>query len=113
VLAFQNDMKAQGNEGRVLTMVFSEFGRRVKQNASNGTDHGTAAPMFLIGPSMKAGVCGSHPSLTDLDQGDLKYGIDFRSVYTSVLEDWMKAPADKILRGKFAKPELIVAKAKA
>ncbi len=113
VLAFQNDMKAQGNEGRVLTMVFSEFGRRVKQNASNGTDHGTAAPMFLIGPSMKAGVCGNHPSLTDLDQGDLKYGIDFRSVYTSVLEDWMKAPADKILRGKFAKPELIVAKAKA
>jgi uncharacterized protein (DUF1501 family) len=113
VLAFQNDLKAQGNEGRVLTMVFSEFGRRVKQNASNGTDHGTAAPMFLIGPSLKAGVCGNHPSLTDLDQGDLKYGIDFRSVYTSILEDWMKAPADKILRGKFAKPELIAARARA
>jgi len=113
VLAFQNDLKAQGNEGRVLTMVFSEFGRRVKQNASNGTDHGTAAPMFLVGPSLKAGVCGNHPSLTDLDQGDLKYGIDFRSVYTSILEDWMKAPAEAILRGKFAKPELIVAKAKA
>jgi uncharacterized protein (DUF1501 family) len=113
VLAFQNDLKAQGNEGRVLTMVFSEFGRRVRQNASNGTDHGTAAPMFLVGPSLKAGVCGNHPSLTDLDQGDLKYGIDFRSVYTSILEDWMKAPAEAILRGKFAKPELIVAKAKA
>ena len=113
VLAFQNDLKAQRNDGRVLTMVFSEFGRRVRQNASNGTDHGTAAPMFLIGPSLKAGVCGNHPSLTDLDQGDLKYGIDFRSVYTALLEDWMKAPAEAIMRGKFAKPELIVSKARA
>jgi len=83
-------------------MVFSEFGRRVKQNGSAGTDHGTAAPVFLVGPVAKPGVFGNHPSLVDLDQGDLKYGIDFRSVYTSVLEDWMKAPAAKILRGEFA-----------
>jgi uncharacterized protein (DUF1501 family) len=109
VQAFQRDLKEQGNDARVLTMVFSEFGRRVKQNASGGTDHGTAAPMFLIGPVAKPGVFGSHPSLVDLDQGDLKYGIDFRSVYTSVLEDWMKAPAAKILRGEFANPKLIKA----
>ena len=107
VVAFQADLKEQGNDKRVVTMVFSEFGRRVKQNGSNGTDHGTAAPMFIIGPSVKPGIVGRHPSLSDLDQGDLKYGVDFRSVYTSLLEDWMKAPAEKILRGQFANPHLI------
>ena len=107
VVAFQADLKEQGNDKRVVTMVFSEFGRRVKQNGSNGTDHGTAAPMFIIGPSVKPGIVGRHPSLNDLDQGDLKYGVDFRSVYTSLLEDWMKAPAEKILRGQFANPHLI------
>jgi uncharacterized protein (DUF1501 family) len=104
--AFQRDLKAQGNDGRVTTMVFSEFGRRVKQNASGGTDHGTAAPMFLVGPQVKPGVFGNHPSLTDLDQGDLKYGVDFRSVYASVLEDWLKAPSEKVLRARFANPSL-------
>jgi uncharacterized protein (DUF1501 family) len=78
----------------------------VKQNASGGTDHGTAAPMFLVGPKVKPGVFGDHPSLTDLDQGDLKYGIDFRSVYASVLEDWLKAPSEKVLRARFANPRL-------
>jgi uncharacterized protein (DUF1501 family) len=113
VRAFQRDLREQRNDARVLTMVFSEFGRRVRQNASGGTDHGTAAPVFLVGPSLTAGVAGGHPSLTDLDQGDLKYGIDFRSVYAGILEDWMKAPSDKILRGTFAKPALIATKAKA
>lgn len=106
VLAFQRDLKAQRNEARVATMVFSEFGRRVRQNASGGTDHGTAAPVFLVGTALRGGVVGNHPSLADLDQGDLKYGIDFRSVYAGLLEDWMKAPSDKILRGRFAKPVL-------
>ena len=106
IAAFQRDLKAQGSDGRVTTMVFSEFGRRVKQNASGGTDHGTAAPMFLVGPKVKPGVFGDHPSLTDLDQGDLKYGIDFRSVYASVLEDWLKAPSEKVLRARFANPRL-------
>jgi uncharacterized protein (DUF1501 family) len=108
MLAFQKDMKAQGNDARVLTMVFSEFGRRVKQNASGGTDHGTAAPVFLIGPKVRPGVYGGHPSLVDLDQGDLKYGVDFRSVYAALLEDWMKAPSEKILRGAFAKAPLVL-----
>ncbi len=98
---FQRDLKAQGNDARVVTMVFSEFGRRVKQNGANGTDHGTAAPVFVIGTGIKPGIVGTHPSLTDLDQGDLKYGIDFRSVYASLLGDWMKAPSDQILRGSF------------
>ncbi|MFZ9881212.1 MAG: DUF1501 domain-containing protein [Phycisphaerales bacterium] len=108
VLAFQKDLKAQGNDARVLTMVFSEFGRRVKQNASGGTDHGTAAPVFLIGPKARPGVHGNHPSLVDLDQGDLKHGVDFRSVYASLLEDWMKSPSEKILRGKFAKAPIVL-----
>ncbi|MFI4897891.1 MAG: DUF1501 domain-containing protein [Phycisphaerales bacterium JB059] len=100
--AFYDDLKAQGNDGRVLTMCFSEFGRRVSQNASGGTDHGTAAPMFLLGPMVNAGVIGRHPSLTDLDQGDLKFQIDFRSVYRDVLDNWMGAKdPDAILEGRF------------
>lgn len=99
--AFYSDLKAQENDGRVLTMSFSEFGRRVAQNASQGTDHGTAAPMFLFGPMVKAGVIGDHPSLTDLDEGDLKYHIDFRSVYAGVLDGWLKADPKKILEGEY------------
>lgn len=99
--AFYKDLKAHGNDTRVLTMSFSEFGRRVSQNASGGTDHGTAAPMFLAGPMVKAGVVGNQPSLTDLDSGDLKYSLDFRSVYAGVLGQWLKADADKVLEGHF------------
>jgi uncharacterized protein (DUF1501 family) len=101
VKAFYQDLKAQGNDTRVLTMVFSEFGRRVGQNASGGTDHGTAAPMFVIGPTARQGVVGEHPSMSDLDEGDLKYTLDFRSVYAGVLQDWLKADSEKVLEGKF------------
>jgi len=101
VRSFMADLKAQGNDGHVLTMSFSEFGRRVGQNASQGTDHGTAAPMFLFGPMVNAGVLNAHPSLTDLDAGDLKYTVDFRSVYTGVLANWLKADAKTILGGHF------------
>ena len=82
-------------------MTFSEFGRRVAENASRGTDHGEAAPMFLAGGGVKGGVYGSYPSLTSLDNGDLKYTTDFRSVYASVLEKWMTADSKKILDGTF------------
>lgn len=99
--AFYADLKQQGNDGRVMTMTFSEFGRRVGQNASGGTDHGTAAPMFLAGPMIKSGVHGEHPSMTDLDQGDLKYRIDFRTVYAAILEDWLKVDSRKVLDGTF------------
>ena len=100
VKAFYSELKAQGNDGRVMTMSFSEFGRRVGQNASQGTDHGTAAPMFLFGPMVRQGVIGDHPSLRDLDEGDLKFKIDFRSVYAGILEGWMKADSKTILEGQ-------------
>jgi len=105
--AFYDDLKKQGNDTRVLTVSFSEFGRRVTQNASGGTDHGAAAPMFVMGPMVRAGVIGNHPSLTDLDAGDLKYQVDFRSVYAGVLEGWLKADSKKVLEGAY-KPVGIV-----
>jgi uncharacterized protein (DUF1501 family) len=99
IKAFQDELAAQGDAGRVMTMVFSEFGRRVAQNASQGTDHGTAAPMFLIGEMVRPGVLGQHPSLTDLDAGDLKYTVDFRNVYAGILKGWMGCDPRAILRG--------------
>ncbi len=101
ISAFWADMKQQENDDRVLMMSFSEFGRRVEQNASQGTDHGAAAPMFLFGPKLHAGVLSRHPSLTDLDQGDLKYNTDFRNVYASVLQNWLETPSKPILGQQF------------
>ncbi|HVV00654.1 MAG TPA: DUF1501 domain-containing protein [Verrucomicrobiae bacterium] len=103
VKAFVEDMKAQGNMGRVLVMTFSEFGRRVAENASGGTDHGAAAPMFVIGNKVKAGLAGKYPSLapTELFQGDLKYTVDFRSVYAGILEGWLKTKSVPILGRQF------------
>lgn len=107
IKAFYDDLKKQGNDSRVLTVSFSEFGRRVQQNASGGTDHGAAAPMFVIGPMVRPGVVGNHPSLTDLDAGDLKYQIDFRSVYAGVLEGWMKADSKKVLEASYRPVDII------
>lgn len=103
VKAFVEDMKAQGNMERVLLMTFSEFGRRVAENASGGTDHGAAAPMFVIGNKVKAGLLGKYPSLApaDLFQGDIKYSVDFRAVYAGVLEDWLKTRSELVLGRKF------------
>lgn len=103
VKAFVEDMKEQGNLPRVLVMTFSEFGRRVAENASGGTDHGAAAPMFVIGNKIKAGLLGQYPSLApgDLFQGDLKYDVDFRCVYATVLEAWLKTRSEPILGRKF------------
>ncbi len=105
--AFHRDLRAQGNSRRVLVMAFSEFGRRVSQNASGGTDHGTAAPVYLVGDMVRPGLLGDHPSLADLDEGDLRFGIDFRSVYATILEDWMKAPAEKILGRAYRKARIL------
>lgn len=88
--AFYKELAATGHRSRVLTVAFSEFGRRVKQNASGGTDHGTAGPMFLFGEQVRPGLIGEHPSLTDLRNGDLIHHTDFRTVYASVLDQWMK-----------------------
>ena len=101
LVAFQADLAAHGNDRRVLTMTFSEFGRRVGENASRGTDHGTAAPLFLIGSALKGGVYGTHPSLDDLDNGNLRFSTDFRSVYATVLEKWLDRPSAPILNGTF------------
>ncbi|MDZ4789277.1 MAG: DUF1501 domain-containing protein [Blastochloris sp.] len=101
--AFVSDLKEQGNFDRVLIMTFSEFGRRLKENASNGTDHGVAGPMFLLGGKIKAGVHSDYPSLSDLDNGDLKHQVDFRSVYATVLENWLQTKSDPILRKSFPK----------
>ncbi len=69
--------------------MFTEFGRRVKENASRGTDHGVASPMFIVGNHVKGGFYSEHPSLTDLDQGDLKMTTDFREVYATMIKEWM------------------------
>ncbi len=103
VKAFVQDMKGQGNMSRVMLMTFSEFGRRVSENASSGTDHGAAAPMFVVGDKVKAGLLGRYPSLApgDLFQGDLKFSVDFRSVYAGILENWLKTKSELILGKKF------------
>jgi len=95
--AFVTDLKAQGNFDRVLLMTFSEFGRRVAENNSAGTDHGAAAPLFLIGGNVKPGFFGTYPSLTKLNDGDLIHTTDFRSVYATILERWLRAPSQKVL----------------
>jgi uncharacterized protein (DUF1501 family) len=99
--AFYDDLAAHKLDSQVLTMTFSEFGRRVEENANRGTDHGTAAPMFLIGGGVKGGIYGDHPSLSDLDFGNLKWHTDFRSVYATVLERWLGIGSAPILGGSF------------
>jgi len=101
--AFYRDIQKQGNTERVVVMCFSEFGRRVEENASGGTDHGSAAPMFVLGGKVKGGVYGAHPSLKELDRGDLKFHTDFRSVYATLLENWMGGKSAPVLGREFKK----------
>jgi len=101
--AFLNDLKAAKLDERVVVLAFSEFGRRVEENGSAGTDHGAAAPVFLAGPNVNAGVIGNHPSLTDLDQGDLKMAIDFRQIYAMLLDRWLGVDAKAALGDSFTK----------
>jgi len=106
--SFFLDLKAQGNDQRVVLMTFSEFGRRVQENASAGTDHGKASCLFLAGPAVKGGLHGTYPSLTNLSEGDLVHTVDFRRVYATLLQDWLKAPALKpILGGDYDKLPLL------
>ena len=99
--AFLSRLKQTGQQDRVLVMTFSEFGRRVSENASLGTDHGAAAPMFLAGPKLPKIIHGPMPDLSDLEDGDLRFKIDFRSVYASVLEHWMMTDSRKALDGDY------------
>jgi uncharacterized protein (DUF1501 family) len=111
VKAFIDDIKAQGNYERVMLMTFSEFGRRVKENASNGTDHGAASVMFVAGKKINAGPLGKYPSLApgDLHNGDPKFTTDFRSVYAGVLEQWLRTPCAPVLGRKFEPISLLKA----
>jgi len=100
--ALIQDLDRQGNFERVMILTFSEFGRRVSENASGGTDHGTANNIFLFGKKLKKqGFFNGTPDLKSLDEGDLIYQIDFRSVYATLLNGWMGADASKVLNGEF------------
>ena len=100
--ALCQDLKKSGNWHNTLIMTFSEFGRRVNENASRGTDHGTANVVFLAGGNLKkAGFVGQSPNLTDLDNGDLKFKIDFRQIYSDILNNWLKTDSQIILNSNF------------
>ena len=102
VRGFIEDMKRIGRSDDVAVMMFTEFGRRVEENASLGTDHGTATPMFVFGTGVAGGMYGQHPSLTDLDDGNLKMTTDFRRVYATMIEEWLgHADSRSILKGSF------------
>jgi uncharacterized protein (DUF1501 family) len=101
---FAGELRSDGLLDRVLIMTFSEFGRRVAENASQGTDHGAAAPLFVVGGGVRPGIHTPHPSLEPdkLDRGDLAWNTDFRSVYATVLTRWLRSDAGKILGGRFS-----------
>ena len=102
VKIFMDDIKRNGRANDVLLMTFSEFGRRVEENASFGTDHGTASQIFLIGNNLKKnGVYNEAPNLADLDDGDLKFSVDFKNIYATVLQKWLHTDDLKILGSKF------------
>jgi uncharacterized protein (DUF1501 family) len=109
LLAFLDDLAAAKLADRVIVLGFSEFGRRVAENGSAGTDHGTAGPVFLAGPGVKAGLAGTYPSLTDLDSGDLKMTVDFRRVYATILDGWLGLPGRSALGGAFEPLSLLKA----
>ena len=87
-------------------MTFSEFGRRPYENGSKGTDHGAAAPMFLVGGKVKAGAVGKHPSLTDHSMGNLKHTLDFRQVYAAILDKWLGVSSKEVLGQEFKHAEI-------
>lgn len=105
--AFQKEMEAIGKADKVIVLVFSEFGRRVRENNSLGTDHGAAAPMFIIGKQVKGGLYGKLPNLTDLEDGDVKFDIDFRQVYATALDDWLGGDSGVVLGKQFNRLDVI------
>ncbi|MCW5720783.1 MAG: DUF1501 domain-containing protein [Devosia sp.] len=107
IAGFVEDMERIGRGDDVVVMVFSEFGRRVAENTSLGTDHGTAGPAFVIGKGVKGGQYGAVPSLTDLDDGNLKYTTDFRRIYSTLIKGWMgHEHISEILKSDFAPIDL-------
>ncbi len=104
VTQFFSQLQSSGDADRVVLLTFSEFGRRVQENGSKGTDHGAGSCLFVAGPKVKAGLVGNYPRLAkdELDAGDLKYQIDFRQVYATLLDRWLECDSQTILGGKFA-----------
>ena len=102
VRGFMEDLKRIGRADEVAVMIFTEFGRRVEENGSLGTDHGTATPMFIIGKGVRGGFYGRHPSLTDLDDGNMKMTTDFRRVYATMIKEWLGYDeTSAVLKGRF------------
>jgi uncharacterized protein (DUF1501 family) len=102
VRAFMEDLERIGRADDVAVMMFTEFGRRVEENGSLGTDHGTATPMFIVGKGVTGGLYGRHPSLTDLDDGNLKMTTDFRRVYATMIKEWLGYDDTQlVLKGRF------------
>ena len=101
VYTFIEQLKTTGHADRVVLLTFSEFGRRLQENGSRGTDHGAASCLFVAGTQVQGGLKGKYPSLTDLDDGDLKHTVDFRQVYATLLDQWLHVDSSAILGGKF------------
>ncbi len=111
VKAFYDDMTEHGMADDVVIMEWSEFGRRPEENASFGTDHGTANPMFVIGNPVRGGIYGGQPSLNPVDldaAGNIKFTVDFRSVYATVLDRWLETDSQGILGGRFENAGFLV-----
>ncbi len=102
IKAFFDDMKILGIDHKVLAMTFTEFGRRAYSNASYGTDHGTSTPVFLFGPGLNPGIYGTNPDLNDLANGNIKYNIDYRNIYTSIVQDWFGADDETLIETGFS-----------
>jgi uncharacterized protein (DUF1501 family) len=101
ITAFYKDLAQRGHRDRLMIMTFSEFGRRARENGSRGTDHGSGAPMFLVGGRVKPGLVGAHPSLTNLEDGNLRHHTDFRQVYAALLDSWLGVPSRQVLGQEF------------
>jgi uncharacterized protein (DUF1501 family) len=108
--AFHEDLTKRGRAEDVVVFAFSEFGRRVAENGSQGTDHGAAAPAFLFGAPVKGGVVGDPPNLTKLDDGDVQFTTDFRRIYASLLDRWLGVDATAVLGGSFEPLDVVKAK---
>ena len=107
ISAFYRDLSARGQRDRVLIVTFSEFGRRGHENGSQGTDHGSGAPMLLVGGRVRSGLVGAHPRLTNLQAGNLPHAIDFRQVYGTILDQWLGVPSRQVLGQAYEPVEIL------
>ncbi len=107
IKAFVDDLKQAKLDQKVVVLAFSEFGRRVEENESSGTDHGTAGPVFVTGTHVKGGLYGEVPDLSDLEDGDLKVKLDFRRVYSTLLDKWLQVPSEQVLDKKYDSLEFL------